>query len=286
MLYGAPDFEFSRNRKSLPSHDYVRDEQASRSSALRGGETNREAKIKKSRARAWITASLGFALFALLGYSFFHLQGAQNLPATPDPSVMNVSAVSNSLSQVPLRLSMQVFGQRKEADRSFTEIIVREGGTLRSGDQFQVQLKVNRSAYVYLLLYDSRGQASKLFPNPKIDPPGFLTEHSEIAIPDKHLWFWLDDHRGTETLYALGSAMPLKNISELLSRMESVQPGISKPRPFERQEPNKSIQRGVGGIAQAKVAKFGLADSSVIKRVTAVVLSSGAAVRALSFRHE
>ena len=68
--------------------------------------------------------------------------------------------------------------------------------------------------------------------------------------------------------------------------MESVQPEVSKPRPFERQEPNKSIQRGVGGIAQAKAAKFALADSSLIKRVTGVVLGSGAVVRALSFRHE
>ena len=290
MLYGAPHFEFSSSGKILPSYDSVREDQGADSSALRGAETDSQIEIQKPRRRPQIVAALGCAAVGLLGYLFFQSQ-LQKLPSAPQAasaglSMTNVSTASKSLSQVPLRLSMQVIGQRKEVDGSFTEIIVREGGMLRSGDQFQVHINSDSSAYVYIILYDSRGHASKLFPDPKIEQQGFVTAHEEVAVPDKHLWFWLDNHPGTETIYSLASAEPLPDISELLAKMESVHPGFDQSRRLEPHEPIKSVQRGVGGFAGAKAADFSVTDLNLIKRVTAVVVGSGAVVRAVSFRHE
>jgi CHAT domain-containing protein len=290
MLYGAPHFEFSSNGKSLRSYDSAHEDQDGRNNVLRGADAANQIEVKKPRARTWIAAALVFAAVGLFGYSFFDWQSVK-LPAppqaaTPGLSVTNVSPVSSSPSQVPLRLSMLVIGQKKKADGSFSEIIVREGGTLRSGDEFQVHVKSNSGAYVYIILYDSRGHASKLFPDPKIEQPGFVTALNEVAIPDKHLWFWLDNYPGIETIYALASAEPLANMSELLAKMESVQVTLDKPKTAQLRQPIKSVERGVGGFAQAKAANVPLADSNLIKQVTAVVVGSGAAVRALSFRHE
>jgi hypothetical protein len=60
-----------------------------------------------------------------------------------------------------------------------------------SYDNFQVHLETNRPAYVYILLYDSQGTASQLFPDPKIDQQGFLEQGRKIVVPAKDLWFGL-----------------------------------------------------------------------------------------------
>ena len=108
----------------------------------------------------------------------------------------------------PLTLSMNIIGQRKEADGSYTEVLVSEGSALRSYDNFQVHLETNRPAYVYILLYDSQGSASQIFPDPKIDQQGFLEQGRKVVVPARDLWFWLDEHTGTETIYVLTSENP------------------------------------------------------------------------------
>jgi CHAT domain len=156
MLYGAPHFEFSSNGKSFLSHDSAHEDQDSRKSVLRGAETDSPIEVKKPGTRRWIAAGLVFAAVGLFGYSFFHWRveklRAAPQAAAPALSVKDLSPVSKSAVKAPLRLSMLVIGQRKEADGSFTEIIVREGGTLRSGDQFQVHITSEPSAYVYIIL--------------------------------------------------------------------------------------------------------------------------------------
>jgi hypothetical protein len=54
-----------------------------------------------------------------------------------------------------LRLSMNIIGQRKEPDGSYTQILVSEGSVLRSDDNLQIHFETSRPAYVYILMYDS-----------------------------------------------------------------------------------------------------------------------------------
>jgi hypothetical protein len=288
VLYGAPYFEFSNNSKNLLSRGSGRDGHDSRSSDLRSAHAGKDVEVKKPRVRRSIAAALMLAATGLFGYALSPWQGARNYSASPALPIVNAGFVANSPSQVPVRLSMQLIGQRKD-DEDWSDVVVSEGASLRSGDQFQVRIKSDHSAYLYLILYDSRGQASQLFPDTKIEHPGFVTAHSEIAVPDKHLWFWLDNHPGTETIYALASQAPLTNISELLAKLENVHAGLNKPGPGQLREPIKSVQRGVGGFTQSKEATLPVADLNVIKQVTAVVVGfvgSGVAVRSVSFRHE
>ena len=100
-------------------------------------------------------------------------------PQAPAPPVeVQEAALKKDLPQTvvaaPLTLRMNIIGQRKEADGSYTEVLVSERSVLRSYDNFQVHLETNRPAYVYILLYDSQGKASQLFPDPQ-DPSSGLS---------------------------------------------------------------------------------------------------------------
>ena len=76
----------------------------------------------------------------------------------------------------PLTLSMNIIGQRKEADGSYTEVLVSEGSVLRSYDNFQVHLETNRPAYVYILLYDSQERPARSFLTPRLINRAFLSK--------------------------------------------------------------------------------------------------------------
>ena len=78
------------------------------------------------------------------------------------------------ITTASFNLKMNIIGQRKETDGNYIEVFVNEGSVLRSRDNFQVHLEASRPAYVYILIYDSEGKASQLFPDPKIEAQGFI----------------------------------------------------------------------------------------------------------------
>jgi CHAT domain-containing protein len=186
----------------------------------------------------------------------------------------------------PLTLSMNIIGQRKEPDGSYTEVLVNEGSVLRSYDNFQVHLETNRPAYVYILLYDSQGKASQLFPDPKIHHPGFLEQAKRVVVPARDLWFWLDEHTGTETIYVLTSEKPMSDIQGLLAKMEAVDDDAGKKRVAQEiKQRIATVQRGVGGITKGQTVTYTLSDGKKIQKVTEVVTGTESVVRAVSFLH-
>jgi CHAT domain-containing protein len=186
----------------------------------------------------------------------------------------------------PLTLSMNIIGQRKEPDGSYTEVLVSEGSVLRSYDNFQVHLETNRPAYVYILLYDSQGKASQLFPDPKIHHPGFLEQGRKVVVPARDLWFWLDEHTGTETIYVLTSEKPMPDIQGLLAKMEAVDDDAGKKRVAQEiKQRIATVQRGVGGITKGQTVTYTLSDGKKIQKVTEVVTGTESVVRAVSFLH-
>ena len=186
----------------------------------------------------------------------------------------------------PLTLSMNIIGQRKEADGSYTEVLVSEGSVLRSYDNFQVHLETNRPAYVYILLYDSQGKASQLFPDPKIHHAGFLEQARRVVVPARDLWFWLDEHTGTETIYVLTSEKPMPDIQGLLAKMEAVDDDAGKKRVAQEiKQRIATVQRGVGGITKGQAVTYTLSDGKKIQKVTDVVTGTESVVRAVSFLH-
>jgi CHAT domain-containing protein len=186
----------------------------------------------------------------------------------------------------PLTVSMNIIGQRKEPDGSYTEVLVSEGSVLRSYDNFQVHLETNRPAYAYILLYDSQEKASQLFPDPKIDQRGFVEQGRKVVVPARDLWFWLDDHTGTETIYVLTSEKPMSDIQGLLAKMEAVDDDAGKKRVAQEiKQRIATVQRGVGGITKGQTVTYTLSDGKKIQKVTEVVTGTESVVRAVSFLH-
>ena len=201
----------------------------------------------------------------------------QEVAVAKEPTPAGVAA--------PLRLKMNIIGQRKESDGSYSEILVNEGSVLRSRDNFQVHLEASRPAYVYILLYDSQGKASQIFPDAKIDKPGFVDAGRKLVVPGRDLWFWLDESTGTETIYVLASDKPMTDIAGLLSKMEGDSDAGQKLASRQIKEKITVLQRGVGGITKGDAVTYTLSDGKKIQKVTDVVTGTGSVVRAVSFLH-
>ena len=250
------------------------------------GETNQEKSPDSARMKAPVSPNL--------------LKNASAKPMAVVPSVavsqaaaplmeVQEAALKKELPQTvvaPLTLSMNIIGQRKEADGSYTEVLVSEGSALRSYDNFQVHLETNRPAYVYILLYDSQGSASQIFPDAKIDQRGFLEQGRKVVVPARDLWFWLDEHTGTETIYVLTSEKAMSDIQGLLAKMETVDDAAGKKHVAQEIKQRIAIvQRGVGGITKGQAVTYTLSDGKKIQKVTEVVTGTESVVRAVSFLH-
>lgn len=199
----------------------------------------------------------------------------QEVASKKEPAPLVVAA--------PLSLSMNIIGQRKEPDGRYTEVLVSEGSVLRSYDNLQVHLETNRPAYVYILLYDSQGRASQIFPDLKIDQREFVEGERKIVVPSKDLWFWLDETTGTETIYVLASEKPMSDIRNLLAKMEGADE--SGKQRFSQEIKQRIVQRGLAVVAKGSPVVYALSDGKKIQKVTEVVTGTGSVVRAVSFQH-
>lgn len=269
MLYGDPDFAFADSeKKTNPILRKVR----------------WSARPRAARPAVYASVAAVLLLAAIYGdYSLFYPDAAKDRAIqTTLPSGFNVASPEIT---VPLSLSMNIIGQRKEADGRYTEVLVREGSMLQSRDNFQVHVESNRPSFIYVLLFDSEGKASQLFPDPKIEQPGFVDGGRKVAVPDKDLWFWLDENPGTETVYVLASEVPMSDIRALLDKMSKASAAEQKRLSGEIKRQINIVERGAGGIAKGKTVSYPLSDGSTIQKVTEVVAGSGAVVRAISFEH-
>ncbi|MBI2986047.1 MAG: CHAT domain-containing protein [Deltaproteobacteria bacterium] len=206
-------------------------------------------------------------------------------PAETKQEVASKKEPAPPVVAAPLSLSMNIIGQRKEADGRYAEVVIGEGSILRSYDNLQVHLETNRPAYVYILLYDSQGRASQIFPDPKIDQGEFVEGERKIVVPSKDLWFWLDENPGTETIYVLASEKPMSDIRGLLARMEATDDAGKKRFSEEIRQRIGVMQRGVAVVAKGQPAVYTLSGGKRIEKVTEVVTGTGSVVRAVSFQH-
>jgi Domain of unknown function (DUF4384) len=204
-------------------------------------------------------------------------------PAGEEIALANAEAMP--VASAPLTLRMNIIGQRKEADDTYTDIRVNDGSVLRSRDNFQVHFETTSPAFIYILLYDSQGKASQLFPDPKIDQPNFVEGGKKIAIPGENFWFWLDENPGTETVYVVASKQSMLDIKGLLAKMESADDSAQQRASQEIKQRIAVMQRGVGGVTKGQTVTYTLTDGKKIQKVTDVVEGTGSVVRAVSFQH-
>jgi len=206
----------------------------------------------------------------------------------PRPEAYKTADSATQMQNVPaapITLRMNLIGQRKESDGTYTEILVKEGSALRSRDNFQVHFETSSPAFIYILLYDSEGKASQLFPNPKIDQSNFVEGGRSIVIPERDSWFWLDESPGTETVYVIAAKNSMSDIKGLLAKMESTDDAGQKNASQQIRQSIAVMQRGVGGVTKGQTVTYSLSDGKKIQNVTDVVEGTGSVVRAVSFQH-
>lgn len=279
LLYGEPRLGFGADNIEEPEKD-----QTSGWRSLVPAPSERSKPLLFS-----LTAVLVMAA-AYAGYAVFSSAPPPVVKTAPQLVIgpRAEAPASSAAIGAPLSLTMNLIGQRKEPNGSHIEVVVKEGGVLRSGDQFHVQVEVNRPCHLYVLLFDSHGEASQLFPDAKIETPGFIEAGRKIGVPGRDLWFWLDEHAGIETVYAIASETPLLDIRGLLSKMEKAGKADGVRLSGDIDQGRQIVERGVGGVGKGKAASYtqtGSAQLQRIKKVTDVVASTGAVVRAISFDH-
>ncbi len=159
MLYGDPTFAFTSAEREVPIRPIAH------KAALRE-DTFVPTFTARLRASPLLYGLLGIFLLSLafIGYSRFYPKVVQkekfaSAPAsllTPGP----LPETNKSVVTSPLSLSMNILGQRKEADGSYTEVLVKEGSILRSRDNFQIQLATDRPSSIYVLTTAKGGPVS------------------------------------------------------------------------------------------------------------------------------
>jgi Domain of unknown function (DUF4384) len=149
-------------------------------------------------------------------------------------------------------------------------IRVADGDIVRSGQRFKIRVRSNSDCYLYVLLYDSRGAASVLFPHTDIALSNAVRGEATIEIPEAGKWYWFDDNPGTETFYLVASYAPLGDLDGMLvklrqnagdrqlaartkDRIENVLTRGMKHDGAEAYAPKGFVirSRGVGGVVEA-----------------------------------
>jgi len=143
----------------------------------------------------------------------------------------------------PMELAFSVRAQSRLPDGGVVETQLRDGGSLKSGDQFQIEFKAASDSWVYIFLVDSSGKCSALFPYPGVNISNRCLGGVTYAVPDPGFaggsrWFVLDENPGTETLYIVASYEPVESIDAILESMS----GASQGRGSQRQALAESLR--------------------------------------------
>jgi len=101
------------------------------------------------------------------------------------------------------------------------DFMVRDGGVLRSGDGVQLRLQADADAFVYVIAYGSSGSALLLRPFSEKPGDALIRQGQADVIPESGVFLPLDDREGREALFTIVSGSPLKDIADLLPRLEA-----------------------------------------------------------------
>lgn len=131
-------------------------------------------------------------------------------------SVGTVRAAVDMASKVRVELVARI----KSASGNVQDILVQDGGVLRSGDGLQLRLESGVKAYVYIIAYGSSNTAILLHPFSARPGDALIQQGQTEVIPESGVFLPLDGREGRETLFTIGSDVPLTDIPELLARIE------------------------------------------------------------------
>lgn len=135
-------------------------------------------------------------------------------------SILLPAAVSAAIDAAS-KVSVQVLARPGSASGAAQDFVVRDGGVLRTGDGVQLRIASETQAYVYVIAYGSSNRAILLHPFSARPEDALIDPGSADIIPGSGVFLPLDAQEGREALFTIVSEAPLKNIADLLPRIEA-----------------------------------------------------------------
>lgn len=103
---------------------------------------------------------------------------------------------------------------------------------LRPDDEIHVAVRLNRLAYLYVLLIDSQGRLSVVYP---WTSPALRIRASQqprvvaVSLPSEQNWILDDGPRGVQTIFVLASEAPLPSRADLRTMLEGLESQAGDP---------------------------------------------------------
>ncbi len=152
------------------------------------------------------------AMFILLvGFAAYFMVSRQQ-PTLPPESTLP-----------PLSLSWAGYGKREPLADHSDCFVLHDEMTVFTDDRFRIEFTTNEDCYFYVVLIDSSGELSLLFPHEKIQLSNRCEGGRHYVLPgtDAGDWYRLDDVIGQETVVLVGSYDPLADFDHLRGRIEA-----------------------------------------------------------------
>lgn len=163
---------------------------------------------------------LSGAAFGQQAYSakslFFGEEGdvvAASTTAKPAAKPAPVKAARKAIA--PKQIGASYFIRLKHADGTVEDALASR--TFRSGDRFQLGVKVNRPIYVYVMNQDPSGNLAQIFPVNGQD--NYVDAMGTVFLPAKGA-FEFDAQPGVEQLLVFLSPKPMANMSDQMRGAE------------------------------------------------------------------
>lgn len=141
---------------------------------------------------------------------------ARNSIADAKPAVAAKSDGKVRKTLAARQLGASYFIRLKHPDGSVRDVLASR--TFKSGDRFQLGVKVNRPSYVYVLNQDPRGQLTQIFPVEGQD--NYVNAMGTVFLPSRGA-FEFDATPGAEHLLVFLSPTPMRGgVDQLLGKTE------------------------------------------------------------------
>ncbi len=146
----------------------------------------------------------------------------------------SVATKQNSVKKTPNQLVSKKSSQTKDIGLSyFIRLQNKDGGysevltsrKFKSGERFQLALKVNRPSYIYVLNESDSGKVVQIYPQPGVD--NFINAMGSVILPGKGT-FEFDHEPGIEQLLVYVSETPLTN--GITERVKQMRPDMETAR--------------------------------------------------------
>ncbi|MBI5179011.1 MAG: DUF4384 domain-containing protein [Nitrospinae bacterium] len=162
--------------------------------------------------------------------------------------------------------------------------VIKEGGKVASGTQYQLMVQPFQKCHLYVINRDSSGAVYMIFPNPDVPFANPIEAGHEYYIPGADKMLEFDNVTGLETFYIIASLTPLKEMDVLFTQIKAL--GGDADKALADVVENRIKTRGGGNIVQkysGETAKF---SHKKVKMAAEILKSTGNVVRQINLIHE